>query len=462
MNRGDSNRFVCASRRCLGLIVALACVACGGGIQTASPDGGVGPLLKLTVEATGCAGSGSRAAVDVIIERMAALPGPIVVTVDSPPAFLSIAPVTIDESNRGTIIIDVASDAPPGTVHLTASAEGASASFDVIVGTAAGSRDVSFGTSGIVKLPLVSPRFIARQNDHLIVAVDDASGAKVMRLDANGATDPTFGGAGAAVLGRVMGALAVRSDGAILAATALENECDPLTILSKDGMTAVEVINKDVPCFGMGNFVVEGRDRSVFVGGYIDNCCGFVARVRADGTPDPTFGVAGQLDGYPLFINSAYSGAMLDDGRVVLGGYGAIQLVNPDGSTPIVPIGNQSINSYTAVATWKDVIYGAGVTGKPTTGGKSFLAAYTTTGATVATFGTNGIVDLPRARVLATRRDGSLVAATDGGIYEVSALGELTYLPVPAAAAMTLDACGRIVTARPEATGEGTVARYWP
>ena len=142
-----------------------------------------------------------------------------------------------------------------------------------------------------------------------------------------------------------------------------------------------------------------------------------------------------------------------------------MQIVNPEGSLSFDESPPQANNEtfYVAVAGSKDAIYGAGSTGMPPTG---FLRALNANGAPLTGFGSNGIIPLPVGRALAARRDGSVIALTDGGLYEISTSGEVTYLAARSGAtAMVQDACGRIVTAHATDVTLGggvVVARYWP
>lgn len=153
-----------------------------------------------------------------------------------------------------------------------------------------GSRDVSFGGSdGIVDVDVnttagqtETAQAVLVQPDGRIVLVgtvgsDANKRASVVRLNANGAPDPTFAGDGSVVFGAVT----------------MDAERGTLT--------------------PSGDLLVSGNDQPANVS---TPAAAFVARVRPNGTLDPAFGVAGIARSPVAVQQSASDVVQLPDGRV--------------------------------------------------------------------------------------------------------------------------------------------------
>jgi uncharacterized delta-60 repeat protein len=201
-------------------------------------------------------------------------------------------------------------------------------------GTAAagpGDLDGSFGTGGIVRVPGSAVDGLALQPDGRILAgIEDATGAAIVRFDADGRPDESFA--------RIAGAgfFALDADGGVLT-TAMQCDgvgftgCDVgLTRFDRDGrrdrrfdLDAVHVAPMPVDV----SRVVRMPDGRVLIGGAAGHAPSFVvwvARFAADGERDRSFGT----DGVVLRDVSSHGASLgglvvLGDGTIVIGATGA-------------------------------------------------------------------------------------------------------------------------------------------
>jgi uncharacterized delta-60 repeat protein len=183
-----------------------------------------------------------------------------------------------------------------------------------------GTLDPSFGHNGVATIDIPSDEGFFRkldvQDDGFIVAVGNAGNFEagtsplLVRLDPTGKLDPAFGDRGVVVLPKVPGTHAgmldvvVRNDGVIVGLRWISGGLPASSVLffDTDGRLA--------PAFGADGVVtlqtadsnslvgiVALEDDSIVIGGLVDNIDDvedtLVARLLADGTPDPSFGNAG-------------------------------------------------------------------------------------------------------------------------------------------------------------------------
>ncbi|MCU0684307.1 MAG: hypothetical protein MUF34_19045 [Polyangiaceae bacterium] len=244
-----------------------------------------------------------------------------------------------------------------------------------------GALDLSFGDSGFSALgpaDLVS-RAIARQADGKAVVagfqteLDSLGGLSFVRLNVDGALDPSFGAGGVLTIEVPGGAgifdLAVQDDGKIVAAgegqPRFSADCPMVARLTPSGALDPSFAGGGLTFYqapSPGPDVLFGRARAVFLspdsslwavgdGVSLENQGGFqtidllLLRYRPDGTLDPTSGVNGAtyidyaappVEGAPNDRdNFALSVARGDDGRLVTGGE-VYDLFNPTTNRGVV------------------------------------------------------------------------------------------------------------------------------
>jgi uncharacterized delta-60 repeat protein len=153
---------------------------------------------------------------------------------------------------------------------------------------AAGALDSAFGTGGVFSFPGAAdegrgPVVASQPDGKVILVVDTGADATVLRLNADGAPDPTFDGDGRATIDSGAGA----GD-------------DPYAVaLQADGKIVIAGVS--APTSG-------GEDPAAF-------------RLNPDGTPDATFGTNGvRVIGESPGNAAAFSLALQPDGRILLGG----------------------------------------------------------------------------------------------------------------------------------------------
>ena len=201
--------------------------------------------------------------------------------------------------------------------------------------TASGRLDATFGSGGKAAVDFGGDDFglaVARAADGRIVVAgrSTTAGAVVARLRATGALDPDFDGDGRVTLpgGGRASAVLVQQDGRIVVAgnaggsarmtvTRLQANGSPDPTFDGDGTATID--------FGsladLGNDALLQPDGKIVVAGYTqaDEDVA-VARLNADGSADPTFGVAGKATmsfGVATFGNAV---ARQPNGRIVVVG----------------------------------------------------------------------------------------------------------------------------------------------
>ena len=206
--------------------------------------------------------------------------------------------------------------------------------------TAAGTLDTTFGAAGIATADFGGDDFgvaAARQRNGRIVIVgesrptlsNDPSTAIVARLRSNGALDPEFDGDGRLLLPGLttVNAVAIQPDRKILVAgngpdhsvmivMRLDPNGAPDPTLGGDGTATVDFGGNDDFC----NAMALQPDGKIVLAGYIAGGIVAVARLNSDGSPDGTFSTDGRATidfGDPTFGNAV---ALQSNGRIVVAG----------------------------------------------------------------------------------------------------------------------------------------------
>lgn len=365
-----------------------------------------------------------------------------------------------------------------------------------------GRLDTSFGQGGTVVIDLLGWEEVlsgvAVQPDGKIVAagyvIRTPGGTKdflVIRLDADGALDTTFGVGGIVITNffgydDVAGAVAIQPDGKIVAAG--------WTIEARDGFAdynfALARYNPDGsldPTFGAGGkaapdlfgwidlgraLVLQPDGKLVLAGIAIDfsrSGAGFdfaLARYNADGTLDASFGAGGKtITDFTGGAEDAFALALQPDGKLVAGGHGgrlttgwdfALARYNPNGSLDstfglagsgrVMTDFGRYVDLLNALAVQRDgKIVAAGITCNrpPATyhygdcyRGDFALARYTSQGALDRMFGLGGKTTTDFggnndwANALAIQPDGRILAAgSPSNASNSPGFGAARYLP---------------------------------
>ena len=262
-----------------------------------------------------------------------------------------------------------------------------------------------------------------------------------------GSLDPTFGRGGVAraqigTNGAYAQALALQPDGKIVVAGSTWEDDGPVVVLAR--YTAAGSLD---PSFGDNGTTTTASgthfwadalalqpDGKIVVAGPAFGPSAFaLARYRADGTLDPSFGTGGQVTLALGESSGAYGIAIQPDGKIVAAGsvtagatYGfALARLNPDG-TPDAGFGTNGVATTTigagaaayAVVVQPDGKIVAAGTSSPATGYSGVaVARYDAHGSLDGSFGSGGIVTTPavgpydaRANALALQPDGKIVA----------------------------------------------------
>jgi uncharacterized delta-60 repeat protein len=302
-----------------GKIVVAGDEGAGGALVRYNPDG--------TLDAT--FGSGGKAIISAIGQN-----SDVALQADGK----IVAAGTLSESIFGKVL-------PTGTLGLTSISGVVGFGYSETVALARyntdGSADAGFGNNGVVTTPLTinfpgivpfpsvgpSGRQVSEAvgSDGEIVVTDRASGG-VARYNADGTIDAAFGVGGVA------------------------------TVADNADSTA-RVGNEAIAIDAAGRVVVGG-----FFGPAIDSATWFVARLRADGRPDDTFGNGGQV------VSSFFPPMGNSDAEVT------DLVLDPDGGVTAVGIGQELANFIPTIQRATSVA----------------LARYDVNGALEANFGTGG------------------------------------------------------------------------
>jgi len=225
--------------------------------------------------------------------------------------------------------------APNGKILLAGFSGPEGGNIQVARLNANGALDTTFGTGGKAQVDFGGDDFglaVARQaNGRILVAGrSSAGGAVVARLRASGTLDPDFDGDGRVTLsgGGSASAVLVQPDRKIVVAgNANGSEMMTVTRLNPNGSldTTFDGDGTATIDFGsladLANDAVLQPDGKIVVAGYTqaDEDVA-VARISANGSPDPTFGAAGKATvdfGVATFGNAV---ALQPNGRIVVAG----------------------------------------------------------------------------------------------------------------------------------------------
>jgi len=269
-----------------------------------------------------------------------------------------------------------------------------------------------------------------------------------------------------------MTALGARADGMLLVGQA-RAVGSQITLVSPDGRSRADLAPpKTQNGYVTPQRLFEAPDQTLYACGAVYDCCGYAMRYAPDGTLDSSFGVAGSVSTKP-YINSAFDCALGADGHLAFAVYQGIEDLDANGALVFDDANHTNTptaDDFHAVVVADDgTIYAAGWDSSHT---QSLVRAVSPDGTPDRTFGGSGEVPTHGSKPLSLmlRRDG-LVVLTEAALARVAFDGTLTELATTAspAAAMTQDACGRIVTASYEKV-DGSVLpmarvvlrRYWP
>lgn len=225
--------------------------------------------------------------------------------------------------------------APNGKILLAGFSGPEGGNIQVARLNANGAMDTTFGTGGKAPVDFGGDDFglaVARQANGRIVVAGRSSpgGAVVARLRASGTLDPDFDGDGRVTLsgGGSASAVLVQPDRKIVVAgNANGSEMMTVTRLNPNGSldTTFDGDGTATIDFGsladLANDAVLQPDGKIVVAGYTqaDEDVA-VARISANGSPDPTFGAAGKATvdfGVATFGNAV---ALQPNGRIVVAG----------------------------------------------------------------------------------------------------------------------------------------------
>jgi uncharacterized delta-60 repeat protein len=202
----------------------------------------------------------------------------------------------------------------------------------------AGSLDPSFGTGGEVALSTAfEPQaLLVQPNGALLVAASTQVGAsEIMRFQPTGQIDGSFGSSGVATLGMsVVASLALQTDGKIVAAGRTSSGSAQVARLATDGSADTSFGRRGVVNFAFASSgilssaattVLVQPDGKLVVGGLAlaassDLYYTSLARFKANGSPDTTFG-AGGFVAEDLVGGITALGLQRDGKIVVCGGF---------------------------------------------------------------------------------------------------------------------------------------------
>jgi len=329
-----------------------------------------------------------------------------------------------------------------------------------------GSMDTAFGTGGKVLTPMsemlpVGAAVVIQADGKIAIAASGYYGSALIRYNAEGSLDTTFGGAGTGIVPLT----ALANQGSIDYPAAIAVQPDGKLVTAGLG----RVTNGSVNTFGLARFTPNGVLDGGFNGsGIVFTAIGdgaranglaiqtdgrivaageagvngttdfALARYNSDGSLDSTFASGGKLTtAIGTFSDTARAVAILEDGRIVLVGTGS---GSSEFSTTI------TMTRYTANGTLDTTLGGTGVVSVPAaatafvsgvlvaaqpdgrvivggngtsqSGGVGMLFRYLDDGALDSTFGTNGAVlttggagSVDTLYAITARADGTLLAA---------------------------------------------------
>lgn len=327
------------------------------GAPDAGPDASAGPGFTLSTASNVDLRVPNVIPVTVTVHRSGGFTGNVVVQATGLPPGATANPITITSANTQGMLQIATKDATP-TDTATATLDGTSGSlmnttsFHVLVLGAAGTRDVTFGTSGTTTLPSIEstmfwPSVMVLPDQSIVVtgAAFDSSGNGTLvaaHLHADGTLDTSFGTSGNGIatvdatslnltgVGGGWGAL--QSDGKIIIVGSADSTSsgNPDTIviarltdtgrvdlLTSENASALSASNVEVTGVAVDSsdhIVVSGDEGS----GTSSATSSMVARFGPNGVLDTSFNSAGFVTSS---VNSYANTVAVDDssGRVIAG-----------------------------------------------------------------------------------------------------------------------------------------------
>lgn len=347
-----------------------------------------------------------------------------------------------------------------------------------------GALDTSFGDGGILVLGLApgaddpgsevqsNAQDVAVQPDGKIVAVgslnnrfappeDPFSGtfSAVVRLNPDGSLDPSFDGDGVALTNVSPGtdistAVALQTDGRIVAAGVSNGSTSTVIRYNADGSLDTTFDGDGIaltPEFVQANGVAVQTDGRILTANFsaFSNGNFGVARYNADGSPDTSFGTAGNGTTITDFGNNdrAYDVALQTDGKVVVVGHTdnggalsqfAVARYTTSGALDTsFGLNGRQTNTIDGLPQGEAFAVAIQANGKILAAGRSgpspnndfALARYNTNGTLDTSFGGDGTVrndldnDSDSGRDVALYPDGRIVMAGSGGVDGQSTFG---------------------------------------
>jgi uncharacterized delta-60 repeat protein len=204
-----------------------------------------------------------------------------------------------------------------------------------------GSLDTTFGVNGIATLPLTAAQMALQSDGNVIVTGGNGRTFVMARLNSNGQLDPTFGSGGVAPLVTFLpSVIALQADGKILIGSGAFAPAPVLNPLGGAGSLARYNTNGSLDkSFGIsgqaaslaapaaiavqsdGKILAAGADTSSVAAS--GNSSGFgVVRFNPNGSVDATFGAhGGAITGFPnTNLTTAFALALQPNGDIVAGG----------------------------------------------------------------------------------------------------------------------------------------------
>lgn len=386
--------------------------------------------------------------------------------------------------------------------------------FALVRYNADGSLDMTFGVGGIVRTDFNggsdSASAILIQPDGKIIAAGEAITPPstnphfaMARYNTDGSLDSTFGSGGKVVLnasltGDHIAALALQSDGRILAAGYADNPALPAIDASDfaiarfttngslditfgvAGITTVDFIGKK----DFANALIIQPDGTILVAGAMTSSylqkIGLV-RLTAAGMLDPSFGTGGKVVAtFQGTSDSAYAILRQADGKFIVGGhsyasrYFGLARFNSDGTYDTTFANGGKRWDY-LVGTYKDLrsiafgpdakITAFGWALNISTGYDLLIARYTANGQLDTSFGAQGVKSFDfgytndQAYALALQRDSKMVLAGSSGTQSSRDFGVVRfyYESQPVSGDFTITCSPNSLTISPGASGTATV-----
>ena len=191
-----------------------------------------------------------------------------------------------------------------------------------------GSLDTTFGTGGVVKSNIGRGTDVVVLNDGKILV----AGSSLNRYNPNGSLDATFGTGGIVTLTGTTSSLAVQSDGKIIvgyqAVDGTGTVSGGLLVRfnsngSEDTAFTLSIGGEiaDLAIQGDGKIVTTGKTFAMTAQGVYAGYAFFVARHNSDGTRDNTFGVNGAvLSNFGSGDEVPYALSLQADGKILVAG----------------------------------------------------------------------------------------------------------------------------------------------